>query len=216
MGHYTTLYGEVKGISEESYDMIRDDLMEAFESVFWRTDNNGTLAINSFGKHYPDFVDSVLDKITFCLDESAYGELTVSDDESDAVIFFTGPSAKRPYGMWIEKPAKRLWPENPFKEHGKDLYGFRLEEKNGEQEYKHDLLVRAGKESDAWDKAQEYAMHWYHDEDVEQIKEHGHIEFNFFGGMIGVRIDQVCKTTKEEWLESQYQSALIDSGGTLS
>ena len=216
MGHYTTLYGEINGIPEKSFDLIRDDLIKAFESVSWRSDNNGTLAINSFGKYYPEFVDSVLDKIVFCLDEGAYGELTVSDDENDAVIFFSGPSAKRPHGGWIEKPAKRLWPENPFEEYEKGLYGFRLEEKNGEQEYSHDLLVRAGKESDAWDKAQEYAMHWYDDEDVEQIKEHGYVEFCFFGGAIGVRIDQVYKTTKEEWLERQYQSALIGSGDTLS
>ena len=216
MGHYTTLYGEINGIPEESYDLIRDDLMKVFESVFWRTDNNGTLAINSFGKHYPEFVDSVLDKIAFCLDESAYGELTVSDDESDAVIFFTGPSMKRPHGMWTEKPVKRLWPENPFEEYEKDLYGFRLEEKNGEQEYNHDLLVRARKDSEAWDKVKGYAMHWYHDEDVEEITEHGHIEFSFFGGTIGVCIDQIDKTTKEEWLERQYQSALIDAGDALS
>jgi hypothetical protein len=211
MGHYTTIYGQINGISEESFELIREDLMAIFENVYWSPDRSGALEIDSYGKHCPEFVGPVFDKIAFALDKGTYGELTISDEEAASVIFFAGSSEGKPHGQWIEEQVKTLRPENPFKGDGKDLYGLRLEEINREHEYSYDLLLRAATDSEAWEKAQEHAMHWYDDAGRELKKAQGYQEYYFLGREIIVRIVQVYKTTKEEWLERQYQSALIDS-----
>ena len=127
----------------------------------------------------------------------AFSVCGISDKEQD-----------EPHGR--KKSAPLLLPDHLSKQNGKDLYRVQLEEINGEQEYSHGLLVRAETINEAWEKAKEHAMRWYHDEDVQLNTERGHPEYYFFGGAIAVRISQVCKTTKEAWLKRQYQSALIN------
>jgi hypothetical protein len=108
MGYETTIRGEIKGITEDSFELIKEDLEEAFACVCWK---NETIEINSYGKHYDTNMFPVYDKIAFCIDGNAVGEINEKGDECQdhSTIFFCGRQWKQ---LWI----KVTFPENPFTE----------------------------------------------------------------------------------------------------
>jgi len=101
--------------------------------------------------------------------------------------------------------------KNPGQGKETDLYSVQLEETNGEQEYSHDLLIKAGNDHEAWHQAHHIARHWYAGEGKNVSQEPGQQEYTFFGGARAVRIARVEETTRKEWLERQYQAALIQT-----
>ncbi|MBW2000269.1 MAG: hypothetical protein JRJ29_20210 [Deltaproteobacteria bacterium] len=105
MGCYTSIVGLIKGISEESYELIRQDLERTFGEVNYK---NGIIDISSYGKHFQ--IEPVFDKIAFCIDEGGGQLIEIGDDDDKSVIFF----APR---VWARKHVKVVWPENPFEKH---------------------------------------------------------------------------------------------------
>ncbi len=106
MGYETTIRGEIKGLSEDSFELIKEDLEEAFESVCWKND---TIEINSYGKHYQTEMFPIYDKIAFCIDENGSGGLEEEGNEQFdfSTIFFRHRQWRQ---VWVEV----TFPENPF------------------------------------------------------------------------------------------------------
>ena len=106
MGYETTIRGEIKGVTEDSFELIKEDLEEAFESVCWKND---TIEINSCGKHYDTNMFPVYDKIAFCIDENGSGCLEEEGDEllDFSTIFFRHRQWRQ---VWVEV----IFPNNPF------------------------------------------------------------------------------------------------------
>ena len=108
MGYDSSINGVIEGISEDSYELIKEDLEEAFEAVFWK---NNTIDIESYGKHYDANIFPVYDKIAFCIDGNGGGDL---EEEGDgqldfSTIFFCHRQWKQ---VWIDVH----FPDNPFTE----------------------------------------------------------------------------------------------------
>ena len=106
MGYNSYINGSIDGISEDSFELIKEDLEEVFGDVYW---NNNEIDINSYGKHCDEVVFPVYDKIAFCIDGKGGGRLDIEGDEHDDLsgIFF----AKR---QWKQILAEIIYPENPF------------------------------------------------------------------------------------------------------
>jgi len=106
MGCNSSIRGEIKGISEDSFELIKDDLEEAFETVLW---NNNAIEIDSYGKHYEANMFPVYDKIAFCIDGDNSGSLEDEGDEQFdfSTIFFRRRQWKK---VWVEVN----FPDNPF------------------------------------------------------------------------------------------------------
>ncbi|SLM30868.1 hypothetical protein MTBBW1_2500017 [Desulfamplus magnetovallimortis] len=106
MGYYSAINGFIKGISEDSFDLIKEDLKQVFENVDWY---DNMIEISSYAKHYSATVNSVYDKIAFCVDTEDGGTLEEEGDEhfDFSVIFFAPRQWKQ---LWIEFK----YPPNPF------------------------------------------------------------------------------------------------------
>ena len=106
MGYNSYINGSIDGISEDSFELIKEDLEEVFGDVYW---NNNEIDINSYGKHCDEVVFPVYDKIAFCIDGSGGGQLDVEGDEHDDLssIFFV-------QRQWKQVWAEIEYPENPF------------------------------------------------------------------------------------------------------
>jgi len=105
MGYNTSINGFIKGISEDSFNLIKDDLEEAFDTIMWK---DNTIEISSYGKHYSPNTFPVYDKIAFCIDEDG-GTLEEEGEEmfDFSVIFFCKRQWKQ---LWVEVN----YPDNPF------------------------------------------------------------------------------------------------------
>jgi len=106
MGCNSSIRGEIKGISKDSFELIKEDLEEAFETVFW---NNNAIEIDSYGKHYEANMFPVYNKIAFCIDGDNNGSLEEEGDEQldFSTIFFCPRQWKK---VWVEVN----FPDNPF------------------------------------------------------------------------------------------------------
>ena len=106
MGYNSYINGSIDGISEDSFELIKEDLEDVFGDVYW---NNNEIDINSYGKHCDEVVFPVYDKIAFCIDGKGGGRLDIEGDEHDDLssIFF----AQR---QWKQVLAEIIYPENPF------------------------------------------------------------------------------------------------------
>ena len=106
MGYNSYINGCIDGISEDSFELIKEDIEEVFGDVYW---NNNEIDINSYGKHCDEVVFPVYDKIAFCIDGKGGGRLDIEGDEHDDLssIFF----AQR---QWKQVLAEIIYPENPF------------------------------------------------------------------------------------------------------
>jgi len=107
MGYNSSIYGEIKGLSEDSFELIKEELEAIFDIVFWE---NGKLSLEGYGKHYNEVMFPVYNKIAFCIDEDPGGKLNEDGDEEFdfSTIFF------RPM-QWKQVWVKVNFPENPFK-----------------------------------------------------------------------------------------------------
>ena len=70
MGYDITINGFIEGVSEESFDLIKEDLEDVFEEVSWK---NNTIEIYSFGNHHDEVLRPVFDKLAFCIDGDGGG-----------------------------------------------------------------------------------------------------------------------------------------------
>lgn len=107
MGYNSSISGMIKGLSEDSFELIKEDLEDVFDVVYWE---NGKLFLEGHGKHYNEIMFPVYNKIAFCIDEEDGGELNEEGDEQFdfSTIFFCPMQWKQ---LWI----KVNFPENPFK-----------------------------------------------------------------------------------------------------
>ena len=53
MGYDSNINGNIEGISEDSFQLIKEDLEEVFVDVYW---DNNEIDINSYGRHYDEVV----------------------------------------------------------------------------------------------------------------------------------------------------------------
>jgi len=105
MGYNSSIRGQIEGISKDSFELIKEDLEDVFESVFW---NNNTIEIDSYGKHYDASMFPVYDKIAFCIDGNGGVIEEDGDEQFDfSTIFFCRRQWKQ---VWIEVN----YPQNPF------------------------------------------------------------------------------------------------------
>ena len=122
MGCYSSIRGTIEGISEESYELIKEDLEHVFEEVHWVHDKitddfgntrvvnkGGAIEISSYGKHRDEWVHPLYDKIAFCIDDGGGGYLQYEGEDIDdlEMIFFKTR-------QWVDLWAVIQWPENPF------------------------------------------------------------------------------------------------------
>lgn len=87
------------------------------------------------------------------------------------------------------------------------LYDVRLQETNGDQEYNHDVLVKAKNMREADAKAHEIASEWYDSEDAEKDEDsegYWHLD-----GQVFVKIMHVKRINKKDWMERQYDMAFV-------
>ncbi|MBU1387891.1 MAG: hypothetical protein KKE62_16020 [Proteobacteria bacterium] len=110
MGYNSSISGVIKGISEDSFELIKEDLEDVFDIVNWK---NGELFLESYGKHYDEVMLPVYNRIAFCIDKNPGGELNEDGDEQFdfSTIFFSPRQWKK---LWVEVN----FPENPFKKPG--------------------------------------------------------------------------------------------------
>jgi len=106
MGYNSSIRGQIEGISKDSFELIKEDLEEAFETVRW---NNNAIEIDSYGKHYEANIFPVYDKIAFCIDGDNGGGLEEEGDEclDYSIIFFY-------HRQWEQIWAEVTYPQNPF------------------------------------------------------------------------------------------------------
>ena len=122
MGYYTYIRGTIEGISEESYELIKEDLEHVFEQVEYFSERftddfgktkvvniGGAIEISGYGKHRDEWLHPLYDKIAFCIDYGGGGYLEYQGEDVDDIgmIFFT-------VRQWAILGAIIQWPENPF------------------------------------------------------------------------------------------------------
>ena len=106
--------GSIYGISEDSFELIKEDLEEVFDEVdFWNYPGieglNTEIKVVSYGFIDTDDLFTVCDKIAFCIDGEGGGQLDIKGDDHEdfSCIFF----AQR---QWKQIPAEIIYPKNPF------------------------------------------------------------------------------------------------------
>jgi hypothetical protein len=106
MGHEININGFIEGISEESFDLIKEDLEDVFEEVSWK---DNTIEIYSFANHQDEVLRSVFDKLAFCIDGDGGGQIDLEGEECVDLssIFFK-------QRQWKQEWAKISHPVNPF------------------------------------------------------------------------------------------------------
>ncbi len=123
MGYNSYISGTIEGISEESYELIREDLEQVFENVTWCKESvwetkskgkeivnkGGAIEIGSYGRHHDEFMHPLFDRIAFCIDDNGGGYLDFHGEEAEDMgsIYF---AARRWRQIW----AQIEWPQNPF------------------------------------------------------------------------------------------------------
>jgi len=89
----------------------------------------------------------------------------------------------------------------------------RLEERNGEQEYSYNYLIRAKTEGEAWELARKMAASFYgEDEDGNPegtIVDGDDCVYEFPGLWIVVKIDDLSPTTKGEYVRRMLEHEMI-------
>lgn len=71
-------------------------------------------------------------------------------------------------------------------------FGAVVKEQNGEQEYCHDLIIKAKNLGEALAKADSKASNWYEDNEVV------------------CKVDRVYRTTKKEWCARIFEQSLLE------
>jgi len=106
MGYEININGVIGGISEESFDLIKEDLEDVFEEVSWK---DNTIEIYSFANHQDEVLRSVFNKIAFCIDGDGGGQIDVEGEECGDLsnIFFK-------QRQWIQEWVEITYPVNPF------------------------------------------------------------------------------------------------------
>jgi hypothetical protein len=106
MGHEIHINGFIEGISEDSFELIEEDLFDVFNEVYWK---DNTVKIQSYGNYSGEILTPVLNKIAFCIDGGGSGQLDIEGKEhgDESAIFIIARQWKRVY---IEIRC----PENPF------------------------------------------------------------------------------------------------------
>ena len=72
MGYDLNVNGFIGGISEESFDLIKEDLEDLFTEVSFK---DNTIKIYSCGNHPDEILGPAFNKIAFCIDADGGGEL---------------------------------------------------------------------------------------------------------------------------------------------
>jgi len=86
------------------------------------------------------------------------------------------------------------------------LYKFTVIVQEGEYENRYDQLVEAKNFNEAYEKADRYVRNFYGDSRAQKI---GDSQYSFFGGELICSMEGLCKTTKEEWIQEQFDLAMI-------
>jgi len=106
MGYYSSIDGQIHGISKESYEKVEGLMTEHFDDFEYREEFN-SIWIHSYGKHYE--IEEVLTAISEQIQEEFYGELSyVGEEDGHLITFFLKA------GEWCELPVKIVYPENPY------------------------------------------------------------------------------------------------------
>jgi hypothetical protein len=87
----------------------------------------------------------------------------------------------------------------------------RLKEQNGEQEYSYDHIIEAETLEDAEKIYEEYAKTFYGDGSDDEPEE-GDGGYYFFNGEIWAGVESIIPTTKEAWMENQFNINLLKEG----
>jgi hypothetical protein len=113
MGYSTTINGSIEGISKDSFDLIQDDLEEVFKEVSFK---DNTIEIDSYGNHHIEVIQSIFDKIAFCIDSDGSGQLDMEGEECGDIstVFFVSR-------QWKQAWAEIIFPANPFSERGLNI-----------------------------------------------------------------------------------------------
>jgi hypothetical protein len=83
-------------------------------------------------------------------------------------------------------------------------------ERNGTQEYYHDMIIQATCLDNALDKAEAAAKGWYEDEEVEvSVDSRGDKTFDFTYMGISLRLGMVAETTIKDWCKRRFEVSLI-------
>jgi hypothetical protein len=90
------------------------------------------------------------------------------------------------------------------------LFEIVLEERIGEKEWTHNLLVQAKTLKSAEKKAHKYARrYWSSWEDNEPVHKNEDGAYEFNGGEIVVSVEDVSETTKERFCQEAFERAMI-------
>ena len=106
MGYDLNINGLIGGISEESFDLIKDDLEDVFTEVSFK---DNTIKIYSCGNHPDEILNPVFNKLAFCIDGDGSGQLDLEGEECGdfSTIFFVQRQWKQ---VWLEM----YHPADPF------------------------------------------------------------------------------------------------------
>jgi len=106
MGYDLNINGLIGGISEESFDLIKDDLEDVFTEVSFK---DNAIKIYSCGNHPDEILCPVFHKIAFCIDGDGGGQLDIEGEECGdfSTIFFVQRQWKQ---IWLEM----YHPADPF------------------------------------------------------------------------------------------------------
>ena len=106
MERKNNIWGEIYGISKESFELLREDLEQVFNIVNWQNNN---LVLERNGKHYDNKIYAVYDKIAFCIDgDNGGGELEERENSDDFSSVFFCPC------KWEQVWGNVVYPQNPF------------------------------------------------------------------------------------------------------
>jgi len=110
MGCEININGFIEGVSKDSFELIKEDLEEAFNEVSW---NDNTIEIYSYGNHHDEVMHPVYNKIAVCIDGDGGGQLDIEGEECGdfSSIFFVPRQWNRVWGKFV-------YPVNPFNKKG--------------------------------------------------------------------------------------------------
>jgi len=87
-----------------------------------------------------------------------------------------------------------------------------LEERNGEQEYTYYHIIEADTLEEARKLYESYAQTFYPVDEDDELPEYENDGYCHLDGAIFVRVDRLEPTTKEQWMEEQFNLNLLKGG----
>ncbi len=116
VSYYTGIRGMIRGITEESYVLIKSELDEVFDETWWVPPEEdpirqcllGAVEIDSYNNHDWAKAEKVFSMLAFVIDEDLVSILDVKGEDDDFSAVYFKPR------RWVQVWPRIDWPPNPL------------------------------------------------------------------------------------------------------